>query len=84
MTNTPHLMKVGAVWASIVYVICFVGVALFPQTRSLFMFYALHVDLDLGHNVTTLTTFVTGFIIWNIVIALAFGLFGFLSNRIPK
>ena len=84
MADTTHLIKVGMAWMSIVYVICFGGVALFPQLRSLFMHYALHVDIAPLESVTTTTTFITGFIIWNLVGVLAFGLYGLLFNKIPK
>jgi hypothetical protein len=37
MINTKHLLKVVAGWVTIVYVICFGGVALIPGVRSWFM-----------------------------------------------
>ena len=57
MMNTGHLIKVGVAWVSIVYVVCFVGVALFPSLRQQLMLYALHTDVSTGQNVMTLTTF---------------------------
>ena len=81
MIDTPHLLKVTAVWISILYLVCFGGVALFPQFRQLFARYALHTEVDIG-NVITPLTFVTGLILWNIVAVLAIGLFAVLFNRL--
>lgn len=81
MINTKHLLKVTAQWVSIVWVICYVGVALFPGIRSATMYYAFHTTVNFGENIMTLTTFVSGLVIWNIVAWLAVGLFAFLFNR---
>lgn len=82
MINTKHLLKVTAIWTSIVYIICFVGVTIFPTSRELFMRYALHSDVALGQSVITITTFISGLIIWNIIAFLAVGLFSLLFNKI--
>ncbi|HZS18766.1 MAG TPA: DUF5676 family membrane protein [Candidatus Udaeobacter sp.] len=84
MINTKHLLKVTAAWISIVYVICFVGVALIPGSRDWFMHYALHINARLGENVTTFTTFVSGLVIWNVVALLAAWLFALLHNKIKQ
>jgi len=84
MINTKHLLKVTSVWISIVYIVCFAGVALFPGIRSATMYYALHTATDLGENVMTLTTLVSGLVIWNVVAFLAVGLFTTLFNRIKE
>ncbi|OGG78514.1 hypothetical protein A3A36_00440 [Candidatus Kaiserbacteria bacterium RIFCSPLOWO2_01_FULL_52_12b] len=82
MINITQLLKVTAVWISIVYVVCFAGVVLFPGIRPAFMQYALHTTVGLGENVMTIATFVSGLVIWNIIALLAVGLFAFLFNRI--
>ena len=83
MNNISHLLKVTAAWTSIVYAVCFGGVALFPGIREGFVMYALHAtNVGLGENVMSLTTFVMGLIIWNIVATLAVGLFAYLYNSI--
>lgn len=84
MINTKHLLKVIAAWISIVYVICFGGVALIPGSRRWFMHYALHVNTSLGENITTFTTFISGLVIWNVVALLAAGLFALLYNKIKQ
>lgn len=81
MINTKHLLKVAAAWISIIYAVCFVGVALFPSVRPGFMRYGLHTDIDVGRNVLTLGTFVAGLVIWNLVILLAVWLFAYLYNK---
>jgi len=82
MINTTHLLKVTAAWVSIVWVVCYAGVALFPGIRSATMYYAFHTSTNLGEDVLTLTTFVSGLVIWNVVALLAAGLFAVLFNKI--
>lgn len=84
MINIKHLLKVTAAWTSIVYVICFSGVALFGNLRPGFMRYALHMNAGPVNNVQTLSTFISGLVIWNIVTLLAVWLFAALFNRIKK
>ena len=36
MVNTKHLLKVAAAWITIVYIVCFVGVALIPGVHPWF------------------------------------------------
>ncbi|MEK9154822.1 MAG: DUF5676 family membrane protein [Patescibacteria group bacterium] len=80
--NTKHLLKITSAWVSIVYVVCFVGVALFPGIRSSFMLYGLHTSIDIGQNIVTFGTFISGLVIWNIIALLAVGLFAILYNKI--
>ena len=82
--NTTHLLKVTALWISAVYVICFLGVFLFPGIRPDFMMYALHMKTSLGENVMTIGTFVSGIIIWNITALIGVWLFAFIFNTIKK
>jgi hypothetical protein len=83
MINTEHLLKVALAWTSIVYVVCFGGVALYPPIRTLFVRYALHIEFNMSAmNIITPLTFVTGLFLWNLVAALAVLLFATLFNRI--
>lgn len=84
MINTKHLLRVAAVWISVVYVICFAGIALFPGIRSGFMMYGLHMNVDMGQNVATFGTFISGLIIWNVIALLTAWLFAYLFNAIKK
>lgn len=84
MINTKHLLKVTSAWISIVYVVCFVGVALFPGIRQAFMLYGLHTTVELGENIMTLTTFISGLVIWNAAVLLAVWLFAYLLNKINQ
>lgn len=84
MINTQHLLKVSMAWISILYLICFGAVAIYPEVRTLFMKYALHVELDLGGAIMTPWTFVTGFALWNVAAVVAIGLFAILFNRIRQ
>ena len=84
MINTSHLLKVSAAWISIIYAVCFAGVALVPEIRSGFMLYALHTNVAMGNNVLTLGTFISGLVIWNTITLFAVWLFTFLFNKIRK
>ncbi len=84
MINTKHLLKVAAAWISIVYAICFAGVAIFPGIRPGFMRYGLHMGIDMGTNISTFGTFISGLVIWNIIVLVAVWLFVVLYNGIKK
>ena len=84
MICTKHLIKVTMAWISILYVVCFVAVALMPSLRPQFMLYALHTDVSPGQDIMTPATFVAGFIVWNIIAALVVGLFAVLFNSIKQ
>ncbi|OGF65337.1 hypothetical protein A2Z53_02380 [Candidatus Giovannonibacteria bacterium RIFCSPHIGHO2_02_42_15] len=84
MINTNHLLKVIAAWISVVYVVCFAGVALFPNIRPTFMWYALHVNVVTGVDILTWGTFFSGLIIWNVLAVLAAWLFAALFNSIKR
>ncbi len=82
MINIKHVLKVTAAWTTIVYIVCFGGMALLPGIRPWFMQYALHMNVSAVENVITLTTFISGLVIWNVVALLAVWLFAFLFNKI--
>ena len=82
MNNRTY--KVTAAWISIAYAICFGGVALIPGIREWFMQYALHTRVDVGTNVMTLTTFVTGLIIWNVLAFAAVWLYRTLDKTVAR
>lgn len=81
MIDTKHLRWVAVKWMSIVYVVCYAGVAIYPPIRPWFMKYALHTIVDVGQNITTFGTFISGLIIWDIVAVAAFWLFAVLYNK---
>ena len=82
MNNTSHLLKVTAVWVSVVYIVCYVGVWLYPPIRDLFLSAALHASVPVTSGPFTPGTFISGLIIWNIVAVLAVWLFAYLYNAI--
>lgn len=84
MINVNHLIRVSMAWVSILYVVCYALVALFPMARSGFMMYGLHTKMMVGQNIFSVGTFVWGLIIWNIIAIIAFGLFATLYNSIKK
>jgi hypothetical protein len=84
MINVKHLLKVVTAWVTIVYVVCFAGVALIPGVRPWFMHYGLHTNFSFGENITTFTTFIYGLIIWNVIAFLGTWLFAVLHNNIKR
>lgn len=82
MINTKHLLKVASAWTSIVYIACYLGVAIYPPVRELFMQYALHAKISFMSIYFNLGYFISGLIIWNIVAILGVGLFVWLYNKI--
>ncbi|KKR48775.1 MAG: hypothetical protein UT86_C0003G0104 [Candidatus Magasanikbacteria bacterium GW2011_GWC2_40_17] len=84
MINTKHLLKVAALWVSIVYIVCYIGVAIYPPIRNLFMKYSLHADVNMTSNYLGIGYFISGLIIWNIVTFLGVWLFAYLFNVVKK
>lgn len=84
MINTNHLLKVTSAWISVVYTICYLGVALFPGVRDFTMKYALHSDAPMSANYFGFGYFISGLIIWNIAVVLAVWLFAKLFNSIKQ
>ena len=79
-----HLLKVASAWISIVYAVCYAGVAFFPGIRPDFMRYGLHMGINMGQNILTPVTFVSGLIIWNVIALLAVWLFVFLYKALKR
>lgn len=84
MINTKHLLKVASAWISVVYAVCYAGVAIYPQGRSLFMKYSLHADISFRSDFFSLGYFISGLIIWNIVAIAGAYLFAALFNKIKE
>ena len=78
-------MKVGAAWITIAYVICFAGVALFPNIRTVFLQDALHMEASfLGRDIITVRSFVAGLIWWNALVFFGVTLFRVLDGVFSK
>lgn len=84
MINIKHLLKVTSAWISVVYVVCYAGVAIYPPVRDLFMQYALHTKTTFVSDYFGLGYFISGLIIWNVVALLAAALFAYLFNTFKK
>lgn len=82
MIKTNHLLKVVSIWISIVYIICYAGVAIYPPMRSVFMKYSLHADVVVNSNYFGIGYFISGLIIWNIIAITSAWLFSVLFNKI--
>jgi len=84
MISIKHLLKVSSAWISIVYSICYAGVAIYPPIRNLFVKYSLHGDVSFRSDFFGFGYFISGLIVWNIASAAGVLLFAFLFNRIKK
>ena len=84
MIDIKYVVKVACIWVTILYVICFVGIALFSPLRPLFMEYALHTRMDLGVSTISFVTFIAGLFFWNIITALGVALYCYLYNSIKR
>ena len=82
MINIQRLIKVTVAWTSIAYVVCFLGVIMFPAVRSGFMTITFMTNSI--ENVLTFGTFFVGLMIWNIIDVLAVALFAWLWNTIKN
>ena len=78
------MLKAASAWISVIYIICFVGVTWFPGIRPGFMRYGLHMGIDMGRDILTIETFISGLVIWNVIALLAVWLFAFLYNKIEQ
>ncbi len=84
MINLKHLSKVVVLWMSLVYTVCYAGVAIYPPIRGLFMKYSLHADMVFVSNFFSIGYFISGLIIWNVVGLAGAGLFAVLFNKIKS
>ncbi len=82
MINIKHLLTVTAAWMTIVFIVCFGGVALLPGILPWFMQYALHMSATSGERIVNLTTFFSGLVIWNLIALFTVWLFAFLFTKI--
>jgi len=82
MMNTKRLLKASSAWVSIVYAICYIGVAVFDGIRPGFMRYALHAQVDMGRNILGFGMFLSGLVIWNVIALIAVWLFATLWNAV--
>lgn len=82
MINTKHLVKVISAWISVVYAICYAGVAVYPPIRELFMRYSLHADVSFKSDFFSFGYFISGLAIWNIVAVICAWLFAVMFNKI--
>ncbi|OGZ70739.1 MAG: hypothetical protein A3F47_00460 [Candidatus Staskawiczbacteria bacterium RIFCSPHIGHO2_12_FULL_38_11] len=82
MINIKHLLKVTSAWTSIIYVVCYAGVAMYSPIRVMTMRYAMHMDFTFTSGYFGLGYFISGLIIWNVIALLSVWLFAWLFNTI--
>ncbi len=84
MINIKHLLKVTSAWISIIYAICYFGVAAYPPVRVMTMRYAMHADVNFVSGYFGLGYFISGLIVWNVAALLTVWLFAYLFNTIKQ
>lgn len=82
MIDIKHLLKTTSAWVSIIYAICFIGVAIYPPIRVMTMRYAMHADVALTSNYFGIGYFISGLVIWNVIALFGAWLFAVLFNKI--
>ena len=84
MINTKHLLKAVSVWISITYIVCYLGVAIYPPIRNFFMKYSLHADTAFQSDFFGFGYFISGLVVWNILAIASTWLFAIVFNKIKQ
>ena len=82
--NSARVVKTSVVWMTIVYVLCFVVVSMWPGIMGSGMMSSFHAQFNMGPAVMTGSSFVYGLILWDILAAFGAWLFVALYNNFEK
>ena len=81
--NTIRVLKIGAAWITIAWVVCYLIFGLIPGLRpATAPFFILHMNMGSMENIFTVSNFIIGLVVWNIIVAAGIALAGLLSNYI--
>jgi hypothetical protein len=80
--NTTRALKIGLAWVSIVWLVCYLAVGLIPGLVSTALPYLVHLNMGSVENIFTISNFIGGLVLWNIIVAAGIALAGALSNYI--
>jgi hypothetical protein len=79
--STTRAVKIGLAWISIAWTICYLAFGLIPGLGPTAMPYILHMNVPM-ENIFTISNFIIGLIVWNIVVAAGVALAALLSQYI--
>ncbi len=82
--NTFRAVKIGLAWINITYILCYVLFGLLPVVRPSALPYILHLNVGPVENIFTLSNFIVGLILWNVIVGVGIWLVGFLANHIKN
>ena len=80
--DTTRTLKIGLVWVSIVWLVCYIAFGLIPGLGSTALPYLVHLNMGSVENIFTTGNFIVGLVLWNIIVAAGIALAGALSNYI--
>jgi hypothetical protein len=80
--NTIRALKIGAAWITIVWVVCYLIFGLIPGLGPATAPFILHMNMGPMENIFTVGNFISGLVVWNIIVAAGIALAGLLSNYI--
>ena len=78
--NTRSLFIATAGITGLVYAICFLFIAIAPQTTMAFFSYVFHMDFTNLARLVTWSSFITGFLFWSLGTAFYTALIAWLYN----
>jgi len=84
MLSSARVVKTSVVWMTIVYVLCFAIVAMWPGIMGSWMMYSFHSQFEMGPTMMTGGSFFYGLIIWDVLAAFGAWLFVTLYNSFEK
>lgn len=82
--NTARAVKIGLVWITSTYVLCYIILGLIPASRPSLLPYILHLNVGPVENIFTLGNFIIGLILWNVIVGAGIWWIGFLAGTIKK
>lgn len=82
--NTFRAVKIGLVWITSTYVLCYIILGLIPASRPSLLPYILHLNVGPVENIFTLSNFIVGLILWNVIVGAGIWWVGFLTNYIKN
>jgi hypothetical protein len=80
--NTMRTLKIGLAWITIAWTVCYLLFGLIPGLGPATVPYVTHMTIGAMENIFTIGNFVVGLILWNVIVAAAIALAGFLANYI--
>ncbi len=82
--TTARALKIGVAWTTIVWTVCYLALGLIPGLAPALLPYLFHLDMGPVANIFTISNFIGGLILWNLIVAAGIALAGVLSSYIKS